>query len=240
MAPIIYVDPWRGDGVIEKPDVNHHRIRATSYAHPIIHKYYKRLNKNPCNSIGAENDARRIGVFDTKTRSPFRHELSALSLSVVLCARFEKNDLFGNMSALYIVMEHTSGKRHRALSATFFFLPLHDPLCTSASPRSRSYSLPFSLGAALAYAGNIYFYYNHLPRVSPESTDFLSSVRIDPDTLAASRTFPEINKSGKFELFPSFLLDVAAFIYAERIFSVINGMDLIFAFHKNILCFFFL
>lgn len=119
------------------------------------------------------------------------HEPSMSSLSVVLCTRFEKNDLFGNMSALYIVMEHTSEKRHRAHRHLF-------------SPRERAYfTTPHSSRSVRIYAENIYFYYNHFPCSWVNRFLVTTPVRIDPDALA-SLTLTEINKSAKFELFPSF------------------------------------
>lgn len=49
-----------------------------------------------------------------------------------------------------------------------------------------------------AYAGNIYFYYNHLP-LSWVNRFLVTVARIDPDVLTALM-LPEINKSREFEL----------------------------------------
>lgn len=110
-----------------------------------------------------QQQKRALASANIKIPDP-RHEPSTSSLSVVLCTRFEKNDLFGNMSALYIVMEHTSEKRHRAHLFT---------------PCKRTYFTVPVRPVRFAYMRNIYFYYNHLPRQPSESTDFLSPHRCE-------------------------------------------------------------
>lgn len=97
-----------------KTGVNRFRESAQRRTHTIVHKYIGgRIKIRTTAQQKTASASGRVSV-----RPPHR-ELSTSSLSVVLCKRFEKNDLFGNMSALYIVMEHTCGKRRRALHHLF-------------------------------------------------------------------------------------------------------------------------
>jgi len=127
--------------------------------HAIVHKYIDSRIK-----IRTTAQQKTVSVSERVSVRSLHHELSTSSLSVVLCKRFEKNDLFGNMSALYIVMEHTSGKRRRALYHLF-------------SPRnSRTLlSLFILLGS---HTLGIFIFITATSR-APESTDFLSPHRCE-------------------------------------------------------------
>lgn len=119
-----------------------------------------------------------------------RHEPSTSSLSVVLCTRFEKNDLFGNMSALYIVAEHTSGERCRVPSIALSLLS-QPPYFTPPPPPPL---VPLS-------AEDIYFYYNHLPRsLLSQQISCHRCANRSWRAHAGSLMLPEINKSREFEL----------------------------------------
>lgn len=112
---ITYISDYgiRGKAARNRKTGVNHRVNLRDTIRTIVHKYNmpRWSNKNPCNSTAEKNG---IGFRRVSEHLP-RHEPSMLSLSAVLCTRFEKSDLFGNTSALYIVMEHTSEKRRCAL-----------------------------------------------------------------------------------------------------------------------------
>jgi len=95
---------------------------------------------------------------------------------------WKKNDLFGNMSALYIVMEHTSGKRRRVLRHLF---SLRDPR-TSPFPH-----VPFG---------------SHTPRIFIFiTTTYRAPSWVNRFLVTSANRFwrdSEINKSGNLSYFP--------------------------------------
>lgn len=154
------------------------------------------------------------------------HEPSMSSLSVVLCTRFEKNDLFGNMSALYIVMEHTSEKRHRAHRHLF-------------SPRERAYFTTPIRPVRFAYTRRIFIFIT--TSCAPESTDFLSPHRCE-SILTRSRLW-RFRKLINLQNLSYFLHSLPLFhdFHVGGTYILTNFMsrlDSIFTFHKiySVLC----
>lgn len=107
-------------------------------------------------------------------------------------ARDLKKTIYSEICRLYISLWSIQARNDIVPTATF------SPLANA-----RTSLPPFVPFGSHIYAENIYFYYNHHPCSWVNRFLVTALVRIDPDALA-SLTLPGINKSAKFELFPSF------------------------------------
>lgn len=147
------------------------------------------------------------------SRRPTCHELSTSSLSVVLCTRFEKKTIYSEICRLYISLWSIQVGNDVVSSATYslFAIPVLYHPCTSRSVHIRREYL-FLLQPPTAFP--------------PESTDFLSPVRIDSDAVAA----PKLINLGNLSYFPH---SSVFSVFISRIYILINftsRVDLISAF----------
>lgn len=134
------------------------------------------------------------------------------------------------MSALYIVMVHTSGVTYVGNGVVPYALD-SSPLCATPGTLVRSRT-----SRAARIRREYLFLLQPPPQRSWVNRFLVTPVRIDPDALAAP-TLPEINKSGKFELSPTVLFHDLSYVlsYVEHIFlrMLWTSANSIFAFHKG-------
>lgn len=150
-----------------KTDINH-CTNLRNAVRTIIHKYTGSRIK-----IHATAQQKMASAFESIEAPLLPRAIHIEFIGRSMHEIWKKNDLFRNMSALYIVMEHTSGKRRRVLRHLF---SLRDPR-----------TLPFPHVSFGSHIRREYLFLLQPTTLPPESTDFLSPVRIDSDAVTAPK-----------------------------------------------------